>query len=220
MAEKKDMRGNTSQDIHKEIERDRSRINSTVDEIMDRFSPERLKSKAWDEIRSATGPGSRARETGSSLVDTIKSNPIPSAMAGAGLIILFARGSEEGRRRKTVTVETTGEKAGEAREKVYDISRRARGKAEDIKERARETGEEISGRAGQVKGAFHDLIENNPLAVVAAAFAIGSAIGLGVPESRKEQELFGEAGSALREKAAEKAREVEKKVEGDSGRAA
>lgn len=228
MAEKKDMRGQTSQDIHKEIDRTRSRINSTVDQIMDRFSPEALKSRAWDEIRSATGPGSRARETGSSLVDTIRNNPIPAAMAGAGLIILFARGPEGGKHKEAGAVETAGEKAGEAREKVYDISQRTKGRVEDIQGRAKEKAtrarDEIRGKTTEFRGLFNDLVENNPLAVVAAAFAIGSAIGLGLPGTRKEEELLGEAGEALREKAYEKAREaeekVEKKAEGDSGRAA
>lgn len=224
MAEKKDMREPNPQDIHKEIDRTRSRINNTLEQIMDRFSPERLKSRAFDEIRSATGPGSRARETSSSLVDAIRNNPIPAAMAGAGLIILFARGSEGGRYGKTVTSETTGEKVQEAKDKVYDISHRARGKAEDLKDRARGKAdyakEEISEKAVEVKSVFHDLVENNPLAVIATAFAIGSAIGLGLPPTRKEQELLGEAGSAIREKAVEKAEDIEKKVEGGSDKAA
>lgn len=228
MAEKKDLRGQTSQDIHREIDRTRSRINSTVDQIMERFSPESLKSRAWDEIREATGPGSRARQAGSSLMEAVRNNPIPAAMAGAGLIILFARGSGEERYRKTEPLEAAGEKAGEAREKVYDIRRKARERTEELGGRAREkaahTKEEIRGKATEFKGVFSDLLGNNPLAVVAAAFAIGSAIGLGLPGTRKEEELLGEAGGALREKAHEKAKEAgeqaEKKVEGDPGRAA
>jgi|GEM_PF-6427689 ElaB/YqjD/DUF883 family membrane-anchored ribosome-binding protein len=230
MAERKSIRDDSRKEIHKErreihqeIDRSRARLSGTIDEIMGRFSAERLKDRAWDEIRSMTRPGSKARDTGSTLVDTIRNNPIPAAMAGAGLILLFARGPE-GRRHET-GIDVTGEgRAGEAAEKVHDISRKAREKAERLKGRVSGktgvAGEELRGKAGEVKGIFHDLLENNPLAFAAAAFAIGSALGLGLPETEKEREVLGEAGSALREKAAETAEKAEKKLEDETGRAA
>ncbi|MBI2400554.1 MAG: hypothetical protein HYV23_05800 [Deltaproteobacteria bacterium] len=191
--------------------------------MMDKFSAERLKDRAWDEIRAMTRPGSRARDTGSSLVDTIRNNPIPAAMAGAGLIILFARGSEGGRYQAEVQATTEG-KTAEAREKVHDISQKAREKAQRLRGRVSEktgyAGEELRGRASEARSIFHDLVEDNPLAVVAAAFAIGSALGLGLPETRKERELLGEAGAAFRETAAETLEKAEKKLEDESGRAA
>lgn len=223
MAERKSIRDNSRRELHQEIVRSRARLSGTIDEIMDKFSAERLKNRAWDEIRSMTRPGSKARDTGSTLVDTIRNNPIPAAMAGAGLILLFARGPE-GRGHET-GIEVTGEgKAGEAAEKVHDISRKAREKAErlrgSVSEKTGVAGEELRGKAGEVKGIFHDLLENNPLAFAAAAFAIGSALGLGLPETEKEREVLGEAGSALREKAAQAAEKAEKKLEDETGRAA
>lgn len=223
MAETKDMRKASPQDINKEIDRTRARLNGTIDEIMDKFSAERLKDRAWDEIRSMTRPGSRARDTGSSIIDTVRNNPIPAAMAGAGLILLFARGSEGGRYSTEVEVTTEG-KAGEAKEKVHDITRKARERAQRLRGRVSEktgyAGEEISGKAGEVKSIFHGLVEDNPLAVVAAAFAIGSAFGLGLPETKKERELMGEASEAVREMGAETVEKAEKKLEDEEGRAA
>lgn len=221
MAETKNMRD--TREINREIDRTRARLSAAIDEIMDRFSAERLKDRAWDEIRAMTRPGSRARDTGSSLVNTIRNNPIPAAMAGAGLILLFARGSEGGRYQTQIQVTTEG-KAGEASEKVHDISQKAREKAQRLRGRVSEktgyAGEELRGKAGEVKNIFHDLVEDNPLAVVAAAFAIGSAIGLGLPETRKEQELLGEASAAMRETVAETLEEAEKKLKDETGRAA
>jgi hypothetical protein len=230
MAERKSIRDDSRKEIHKErreihqeIDRSRARLSGTIDEIMDRFSSERLKDRAWDEIRSMTRPGSRARDTGSTLVDTVRNNPIPAAMAGAGLILLFARGPEGGRHETGIDV--TGEgKAGEAAEKVHDISRKAREKAERLKgsvsEKTGVAGEELRGKAGEVGSVFHDILENNPLAIAAAAFAIGSALGLGLPETEKEREVLGEAGSLMREKAAQAAEKAEKKLEDETGRAA
>lgn len=219
MAETKNMRD--TRDINREIDRSRARLSGTIDEIMDRFSAERLKDRAWDEIRAMTRPGSRARDTGSSLVDTIRNNPIPAAMAGAGLILLFARGSEGARYQTEVTAEG---KAGEAREKVHDISQKAREKAQRLRGRVSEkagyAGEELRGRADEARSIFHGLVEDNPLAVVAAAFAIGSAIGLGLPETGKERELLGEAGEAMRKTAAGALEEAGKKLEDETGRAA
>jgi ElaB/YqjD/DUF883 family membrane-anchored ribosome-binding protein len=187
---------------------------------MDRFSSERLKDRAWDEVRAMTRPGSRARDTGASLVDTIRNNPIPAAMAGAGLILLFARGSQGGK----YQVQFTTEGKAEASEKVHDISQKAREKARMVRglvsAKTGYTEEELRGKAGEFKNIFHSIVEDNPLAVVAAAFAIGSALGLGLPETRKERELLGEAGEAFRETAAETLEEAEKKLEDESGRAA
>ena len=213
-------------DINREIDRTRARLNGTIDEIMDRFSAERLKDRAWDEIRAMTRPGSRARDTGSSLVNTIRNNPIPAAMTGAGLILLFARGSQGGRYQTQIQVTAEGE-AGEAGEKVHDITQKAREKAQRLRGRVSEktgyAGEELRelrGRAGEVKSIFRDIVEDNPLAVVAAAFAIGSALGLGLPETSKERELFGETGEALREKPAGTLEEAEKKLKDETDRAA
>lgn len=209
-----------TRDINKEIERRRARLISTIDEIMDRFSSERLKDRAWDEVRAMTRPGSRARDTGSSLADTIRNNPVPSAMAGAGLILLFARGSQGGKHQ----IQFTTEGKAEAMEKVHDISQKAREKAQKVRDlvsaKTGYTEEELRGKAGEVKSIFRSIVEDNPLAVVAAAFAIGSALGLGLPETRKERELMGEAGEALREKAAETLEKAEKKLEDETGRAA
>ncbi|OGP12687.1 MAG: hypothetical protein A2052_07960 [Deltaproteobacteria bacterium GWA2_54_12] len=224
MAETKNMRD--IRDINREIDRTRARLNGTIDEIMDRFSAERLKDRAWDEIRAMTRPGSRARDTGSSLVNTIRNNPIPAAMTGAGLILLFARGSQGGRYQTQIQVTAEGE-AGEAGEKVHDITQKAREKAQRLRGRVSEktgyAGEELRelrGRAGEVKSIFRDIVEDNPLAVVAAAFAIGSALGLGLPETSKERELLGETGEALREKAAGTLEEAEKKLKDETDRAA
>lgn len=220
MAERKDIR-DERKELRQEIGRSRARLNVTIDELIDRFSSARLKDRAWDEIRAMTAPGSRARETGSTLVDTVRNNPIPAAMAGAGLILLFARGPGESRAEAVVSVEDEGT---DVSGKVHDISRKAREKAEGLKGRTKEkaghAGERIGERAREVRGVFDDLLENNPLAVAAAAFAIGSALGLSLPETEKERELLGEAGGKLMEKAAETAEKAESKVEEEKGRAA
>lgn len=200
MAERKDIR-DERREIRAEISRARARLGGTIDVITERFSAARLKEMAWDEVRAMTAPGSRARTTGTALAAAVRGNPIPAAMAGAGLIMLFARGGGHGR----PGTAAAGGEAEEAAEKVREIGRKASRKAHGLKGRAGEkagyAGERISLKAGQVKGALAELLENNPLAVAAAAFAVGSALGLVLPETQKEHEILGEAGGNLEDEA-------------------
>ncbi|MFL6468042.1 MAG: hypothetical protein ACJ72Z_08815, partial [Pyrinomonadaceae bacterium] len=50
--------------------------------------------------------------------------------------------------------------------------------------------------------------EEKPLAIAAAAMAVGAAIGLAIPSSRYEGELMGEASENLRAKAGDTASEL------------
>jgi hypothetical protein len=49
-------------------------------------------------------------------------------------------------------------------------------------------------RAGST---IHDAVQENPLAVGAVALAIGAAVGLAVPVTRRENQLMGEARDRL-----------------------
>lgn len=221
MAERKNIR-DERKELRQEIGRSRARLNDTIEEIMDRFSSGRLKDRAWDEIRAMTAPGSRARDTGSTLVDTVRNNPIPAAMAGAGLILLFARGP--GGRHAGPGITAVEEEGHEVSGKVRDISQKARQKAASLKgradEKARYAGGQIGEKAREARGIFADLLENNPLAMAAAAFAVGSALGFSLPETGKERELPGGASGPIMEKAAEAAGKAAKKAEEETGRAA
>ena len=74
-----------------EIERTRADMSETVDAIQERLSPENLKEQAKDRVKEATV--GRAQGAGSSIMETIRENPLPAALTGIGLgwLLMSAR---------------------------------------------------------------------------------------------------------------------------------
>lgn len=197
-------------ELKADIHRTRMEIDDTIAALSEKLSARSIKERAFAEARSLGLQGSKAKETGSEVVERIRDNPIPALMAAAGLILLIARGSSaegygagQGREFK----EKAGAAAAGAKEALS-------GKKEELAGRARErysrTREAAQGGVHRATGILGDLVEGMPLAVVAAAFAIGGAIGLGVPESQREKELMRKAGG---ESAAGKARETAERAQ-------
>lgn len=90
--------GDDPDEIRDEIEVTRASMTETIDEIQERLNPEVLKEQAKDAVRDATiGRAQEAMEnvsdraqymmssTSGSVVDTVRQNPIPAALAGIGL---------------------------------------------------------------------------------------------------------------------------------------
>lgn len=222
MAEKSKITGQDERslrEMREEIRRNRSELSGTVEAIAEKFSSGHFKGLVRDELRSFE----RAGSWGSSFLNAVKRYPVPSAVAGAGLIFLYAKSAGEkehgygfyegGEYREKISGVKEGvrEKAGEyregVREKAGELREKAGEKAGEYARYAREKQEELREAARrksiEARGWLKDMIENNPLALAAAAFAIGAALGLGLPGSQKEREVFGEAGEALRQKARE-----------------
>lgn len=86
------------------------------------------------------------------------------------------------------------ETAGEVREQVQHVKEQAQHRVEEFSEQAQY-------QADRAKQGFRQLMTENPLAVGAAALAIGATIGLLIPATQRENELMGEARDRLVEKA-------------------
>ncbi len=82
-----------------EIDRTRAGMSETVDAIQERLSPENLKEQAKDRVREATV--GKAQEAGSGIVETIRANPLPAALAGIGLgwLLVSTRRQSSGQER-------------------------------------------------------------------------------------------------------------------------
>ncbi len=68
-----------------QIELTRAEMTETVDALQERLDPQRLKERAKVQARDT------ARSTGSEILETIKQNPIPAAIAGGLLGLLLLR---------------------------------------------------------------------------------------------------------------------------------
>ena len=78
---------------------------------------------------------------------------------------------------------------------------------------AAELGSEAQRQAQQAQGSVRRKLEESPLAVGAAAVALGAAVGLVVPETRREHQLMGEARDSLIRKAQSVAEDTQHKVQ-------
>jgi ElaB/YqjD/DUF883 family membrane-anchored ribosome-binding protein len=199
----------------------------------------RVANTVGDTARSA---GSTVRATGSSLVDTIRENPIPAAMAaiGIGWLIMQRSGAGSAMARPVQNVQNTvsdsvaqaadtmsdfadqardqvSDIAGQARDQVSDIAGHARDMVGGITEQARDRVGDMSGQVQQGAGAaqdwFQHTLQESPLAMGAVAMALGTALGLSLPETPREAQLMGPARDNLVHQAQSVAQDTVQKVQ-------
>lgn len=233
--------------------------------------------EARDAVRGATigrieemahTMGDTARETRHGIMETIRQNPVPTALTGVGVAwLLLNRQSSPPRRpyydgvygesRVYRDPRDGGERYSSHYSTPYSYQEGVRdgarpterrqddspGLASRVQEQAGRAGETLgqaagqvgdtlsqaAGRVGEMSGAMMDrthrnvesvegrvgrALQDSPLIVGAVALALGAAIGLVVPETSKEHELFGAARDDVLDQAQGFARETMEKVRG------
>lgn len=238
--------------IHAEIRETRERMGHTLEDISERLNPDHIKDQVKHNIREATigraedmarNAADRVTETRHSIMDTIRDNPLPAAMVGAGLGWLFWNGRKEdsysrGGPYADINVARRPSPAGEdwyarstyddepgvmerasgrAQHAVTDLAGRTQEAASGVADRARSAAghiaEETRYRTHRVEDRFQGALQETPLALGAAAVALGLAAGLSAPATRKESEFMGGARDQLVERAREVAGETTEKVQ-------
>jgi Protein of unknown function (DUF3618) len=204
----------TTDAIRHDIEHTRAQMSDTIDEIQERLNPKRLIDEAKETVRDATvgkvtGMMNNASRSAGSLVDRIKENPVSAAMIGAGAWWLLTKLPDHGRsssyarnygnfssevgqssyRGDSGWSGRTGESGG-----IGDMARSATETVGGYTSRGRE---QVSQMANETERAFNRWIRENPLAVGAAAVAVGAVIGAAIPETQRERELVGDARDRL-----------------------
>ena len=101
--------------------------------------------------------------------------------------------------------EKAGEIAGAARESWHEAGAKVQGLAGSAQQG-------VAQGAQHVEEGFQRTLRANPLAVGAAALAVGAALGLALPSTRQEDALMGEARDELADKAAALAGDVAAKA--------
>ncbi|MEX2584342.1 MAG: DUF3618 domain-containing protein [Gemmatimonadota bacterium] len=298
--------------IRAEIRRTRARMSGTVEEIGDRLNPHRVKHQVKQSIHDATigkaenmarSAAGRVDDTRHTIMDTIRDNPLPAAMAGIGLGWLFVNGRRDnhesyaydGRDARTEmnpgyygsvprpetgawgtapggrmeygyagtegAAGRTGARdisdraselkheamdrgeelsdraselrhraeeeahelkdraqdrvtgiAHEARDMAHDVSDRAHDAMETGRARGREMANDLARQtrynAHRVEDRFEETLRDRPLAIGAAAVAVGLAVGLSAPSTSREANLMGGARDRMVDKARDRAHEV------------
>lgn len=81
----------TTQQIAAEIEQTRAEMSETINAIQERLSPQHLADQAKDAVYEATI--GTAKGVGSNMLETIKQNPLPAAIAALSIGWLFRKSS-------------------------------------------------------------------------------------------------------------------------------
>jgi len=259
--------------LRAEIERTRERLGDTVEALGAQLNPSQLKQRVKDSVREATigrvqlmasNTKERISETGRGLAQTIRDNPIPAAMAAAGLGWLLLSSRDQRTSRQFTNGEpdefaipdesyhATGIKAGvrnaadnvagkahdlseKVAERAHDVSAKVTEKAQDLSEKAqdvtqrvvqkaRATGDRVADtadvavhrvqeRARTTARRVENQFDESPMGIGAVALALGLAIGLSVPATRKEAALMGDKRDRLLDRARERVADTTEKVE-------
>lgn len=200
--------------IRAEISETRERISQDLDEIGERLNPHNVKADIKDGIREATigrveemarQAGERLSGAGSGIVQTIRDNPLPAAVAGIGLLWLFTnrdRNSSQqmaGRPPEQSTVDTARDTVGKAKEKVGELAEQAQ--------------DAVAQAATPPVEGVRSTFQENPLAIAAGAVALGLAIGLLAPATRSEKRVLADVGESVVDKVSEVAKEATEKAQ-------
>lgn len=237
-----------------DIEETRGEMTGTLGEIGDRLEPGHLVDQAKQNVRDATigrveeavdAAGETARGMTDMVLDTIKQNPIPAAVAGIGLALLWKNRSDGGAEQRDygrfgaygryysgpdagqgvgrAMGDAVGDAAGNARQAVGDAAGTVGQTVGDVADTVGQTAGDVVQRgqyaARQAGMQLGDLLESNPLALGVVALGAGAAIGVIVPESRQENEWFGEASDQVTDTVQQQASKTMDKVEQVAGKA-
>lgn len=243
-----------------EIEETRSEMGATINQIGHRLQPQTIADEAREKIREATvgkmermvdDAGRTASRTSTTLMDTVRQNPVPAAMAamGIGWLAMRMRGSSgNGGQSRHVTSgrydaysggygssyggsyggsygydQARGGNGGggtDPARMMRDAASQATGTAQDVADqaarRAQQVGSDVQHVAQsavttaqdtvqQAQWQFDRTLSQNPLAIGALALGVGAAVGLALPETRKERELYAQPAQQLMSKATDAA---------------
>ncbi|OGW37931.1 MAG: hypothetical protein A2010_13175 [Nitrospirae bacterium GWD2_57_9] len=237
MAEKTNItRDLPPETIQQDIARTRQEMSGTVEQIKDRLSPAHMGEHAKETIRETTADrmnriknaasrmggaiSSTARDTGSNVLDAVKSNPVPLAMIGAGIAWLMLNRSSAGGRfaeRGSALKEKAGEMTGKAQEKLEAVSGQVQEKGSRFTDKARQSagrfGRSAREQAQATTNRAQDLVRENPLGTLLAVFGVGALVGSLIPESQKEVEMMGSASDSLLTRAKETAQRTFQKAQ-------
>jgi ElaB/YqjD/DUF883 family membrane-anchored ribosome-binding protein len=236
--------------IRSDIEDTRANMSSTLDAIQEKLSPQQLAEQAKGAVRDATvgrvqdmasNVTETARETGSTLMDTIRENPLPAALLGIGVGWLFLsarrKAAERDRRRPPYGSgyydrgydqygssqygapqpsqqdnSKVGQMTDAAKDKLSDVGDRAQEMTDTVKERASDLADQTQWQAQRARGWLERTWDENPLVVAGAALAGGALIGLSIPSTDTERQMMGEASGNVLQKAADTAQDATQNV--------
>jgi len=119
--------------------------------------------------------------------------------------------------------ERVGEIAGQAKDQVSEFAGQAKDQvgeyAGQVQEQVGQFADQAQYQARRAQYQFQDTFRDNPLAVAALALGLGAAVGFAIPETEKEDRMFGDARDSVVDRAQTMAQETMDKVQSVMGEA-
>ena len=170
------------EDLEREADDARANLEGTVDKLMHQLSPRELIDRGITMVRN-TGDINFVRN----VINRVESNPVPTALAGVGLIWLMTASSSP-----TPPSHALAERTREAGHKVAEGTR--------------------SGLREASNG-YSELLNEQPFLIGALALAAGAALGALLPRTSVENRAMGDwsdkGADAIKEKAEEKLQDLQ-----------
>ena len=198
-------------EIRAEIAQTRINMGGTLNELGDRLEPGNLVNQAKENVYDATV--GRVEETAKGMsemvIETIKRNPIPAAIAGAGLAMLWANRTNGSQGQQVPGYNQSGYRYVTGSEQGGpDLGAKARDAASTVGDAASTVGQNVSGAVGTVaEGAgqavgevgfrLDRFMQASPLAMAAIAAGAGAAVGAILPETKQEQQVLGDVSRQI-----------------------
>jgi hypothetical protein len=228
-----DTGGDEAARIEAEIVETRERMTGTVEAIGDRLDPATIIEDAKQTVRDATvgkvedmtssatealsGAGSTVQDTGYGLLETVKQNPIPAALAGLGIAWLWTHranpGSGSGVTRYGAASGRPGWDTGYGGAGAWSPNQESpsEGIGDKVAAATDSVGQRVAG-LGDTVGRLPDnfggsaegltrqarrLVEESPLAACAVALAVGAALSMALPATKIERQVLGPTGERV-----------------------
>ena len=224
--------------IKAQIEETRADLGETIDAIQEKLSFSNISGQVSEQVNNAVETAKEAvydatigkvvnimknlgnEISGTSIGTTIKKNPLPFILigAGAGMLVYNAYSSDSsgGSRRRTLA-NRPDRQIGEGNEaseggRLTAVTGAISGVKDTVSTAAGTAYEKVTGAVDQVynkageygtsaREQYDHYIDENPLAVGAVALALGAAVGMAIPATRYEGKLMGQARQDLINKA-------------------
>ena len=213
------------EEIQAQIARTRGDMDATLSAIEQRFTPGQLMDQGLDYLRNSGG-----REFVSNLGGSVKNNPLPVALMGIGMAWLMATGNRKPgyaytppedlqtgssgpgmMQRASEGISSAKDKVAQtthsARERFGQAGQGARERVGQMGQTARNQMERVRHQAERMRSAYDSIVRDQPLVLGAIGFAIGALMAAGLPRTRQEDELMGEASDRLTERAKDTGKE-------------
>lgn len=224
------------QELERDIDRTRSSLGRTMEELENRLSPGQLVDQALSMGRQHGG------ELASNLGRSVENNPLPLLLTAVGIAWLMLSSNEpRASRRATYGEAGDGDFMEGAKDRLEGAKDRLHGGMESAKsaagavgegaararhaigdtvshtgERVRYAGERMRMQSGRMREGFGRMLDEQPLLAGAIGIGIGAALGAILPRTESEDRLLGErrdsAARRLKERAAEAYEDVRDKA--------